>query len=150
MAFVRSFRIQLQHPFAVGEFAAHQDAHQDVGDDAGVEGPPAVLFEYHEEGGEAAVEDEKAAPDLGNAAGVGHAFGWQARVLQAGEAFDQALFLREAEAEQQQQQAVYPYGIPIHAVRPSEKENGGEKGGHEEGNAPLAGIALHGGAGKPK
>ena len=142
--------LQLQHPLAVGKFAAHQDAHQDVGDDAGVDCPPAVLFEQHEQGGEAAVEDEKAAPDLGNAAGVGHAFGRQVGVLQSGEAFDDGLFGKQAAAENGKHQRVDGDGIPIHRVGPSENQYGGEKGGKDNRRNALGCGLRHGGAYQPQ
>ena len=77
------------------------------------------------------VEDKKAAPDSGNAAGMAHAFGRQAGVLQAGEALDQGLLGKQAGAEHGEHQQGNGHGIPIHGIGLAQQDHGGEESGQQ-------------------
>ena len=67
--------LNLQHHFPINPFPGKQQTHQTIRNDSGVKRPPVVFTRPCQQGGGGGVEDKKAAPDLGNAAGMAHACG---------------------------------------------------------------------------
>ena len=142
--------LHLQYGFPIHPLSGKQKPHQHIRHDAGIGRPPVVILQACQNGGGCAVEDEEAAPDLRNAAGVAHAFGRQIGVLQSGEAFDDGLFGKQAAAENGKHQRVDGDGIPIHRVRPSENQYRRKKSGKDNRRNALGCGLRHGGAYQPQ